>query len=106
MNTIQLEKLMRRNFVVKNFFKGCFASDKIPTYTSYPHCFIVNTDPSYMEGEHWVGINVISPNFIEFYDSFGVYPPKSLHIKNYLENYKEIFYNNVQLQSYKSEACG
>ena len=56
MNSANLERIL--NSLVdpnKCAVLGVFPSDLIPDHMEkYPNCFIVNTDPSSMPGQHWV----------------------------------------------------
>lgn len=55
MNTIQLTKIMEKDKFTKDLFRGVFAADQLPKHVAYfPSLYIVNTDTSQGEGEHWV----------------------------------------------------
>ncbi|KAL3082378.1 hypothetical protein niasHT_001639 [Heterodera trifolii] len=79
-------------------------SDQIPAgaIVKFPHCMVVNLDPSTSHGSHWVGIYCASPLHLEYYDSLGLWPPPSVHIVNHLSRYKQIQYNSLPLQSANS----
>ncbi|KAL3079528.1 hypothetical protein niasHT_037898 [Heterodera trifolii] len=82
-------------------------SDQIPAgaIVKFPHCMVVNLDPSTSHGSHWVGIYCASPLHLEYYDSLGLWPPPSVHIVNHLSRYKQIQYNSLPLQSANSSFC-
>ncbi|KAL3102904.1 hypothetical protein niasHT_026045 [Heterodera trifolii] len=65
----------------------------------FPHCMVVNLDPSTSHGSHWVCIYCASPLHLEYYDSLGMWPPPSVHIVNHLSRYKQIQYSCLPLQS-------
>ncbi|KAL3125535.1 hypothetical protein niasHT_004500 [Heterodera trifolii] len=46
----------------------------------FPHCMVVNLDPSTSHGSHWVCIYCASPLHLEYYDSLGLWPPPCVHI--------------------------
>ncbi|KAL3088912.1 hypothetical protein niasHT_028688 [Heterodera trifolii] len=79
-------------------------SDQIPAgaIVKFPHCIVVNLDPSTSHGSHWVGIHCASPLHLEYYDSLGLWPPPSAHIVDHLSRYKQIQYNSLPLQSANS----
>ena len=106
MNSLELTKLMKRNKWTKKYFLGCFPSDKIPYSNIYPHCIIVNSDGSESENTHWLAIFVTNKHIVEYYDSFGEWPPPSNDILNYLQNFSEVVYHTNLLQSPLSEICG
>ncbi|KAL3089110.1 hypothetical protein niasHT_023574 [Heterodera trifolii] len=85
---------------------GCFAADQIPTgaIVKFPHCMVVNLDPSTSRGSHWVCFYCASPLHLEYYDSLGMWPPPCVHIVNHLSRYKQIQYNSLPLQSPNSNA--
>ncbi|KAL3122232.1 hypothetical protein niasHT_009122 [Heterodera trifolii] len=83
-------------------------SDQIPAgaIVKFPHCMVLNLDPSTSHGSHWVGIYCASPLHLEYYDSLGIWPPPSVHIVNHLSRYKQIQYNSLPLQSANSTWSG
>ncbi|KAL3125605.1 hypothetical protein niasHT_005492 [Heterodera trifolii] len=83
-------------------------SDQIPAgaIVKFPHCMVLNLDPSTSHGSHWVCIYCASPLHLEYYDSLGMWPPPSVHIVNHLSRYKQIQYSCLPLQSLNSSACG
>ena len=61
-------------------FKGTFSCDAIPKIKyKQPIAIIINTDPSYKPGEHWVAL-FINNNIAEYFDSFGGKPIKEIYI--------------------------
>ncbi|KAL3075851.1 hypothetical protein niasHT_032054 [Heterodera trifolii] len=60
-------------------------SDQIPAVAiaKFPHCMVVNLDPSTSHGSHWVCIYCASPLHLEYYDSLGMWPRPSVHIVNH-----------------------
>lgn len=107
MNTLEINKILSRNHVTTSIYQGCFPSDQIPQgIRKYPHCMVVNVDPSELGGSHWVAIYCLSPLHVEYYDSLGDWPPLSPHISNYLSRFPQIRYNGRELQSSYARSCG
>lgn len=51
MNTLQINKILHRNNITKDFYIGCFAADTIPVSINFtPFCMVVNIDPSSAAG--------------------------------------------------------
>ncbi|KAL3099298.1 hypothetical protein niasHT_022442 [Heterodera trifolii] len=77
MNTLEIDNSLANNSVTRYAYVGCFAADKIPTnhIAVYPHCMVLNVDPSTSRGSHWVSLYCLSPMHIEYYDSLGIWPP-------------------------------
>ena len=64
--------------LLKNFkcFKGVYPLDKLPDIIKLPINIIINTDPSYMPGEHWVSLSINKDCYGEYFDSLGLPPLK------------------------------
>ena len=60
MNTLQLERALKRNTYTKKIFVGVFAADELPKLNTFPCGFVANTDPSTEPGTNWV--HFISPH--------------------------------------------
>lgn len=68
MDTRQLRKALKD---VRGF-KGVFALDELPHENhERPALYVVNTEPSCHEGEHWVAIYFPPQGLPEFFDSFA-----------------------------------
>ena len=52
MNTLQLERALKRNTFTKKIFVGVFAADELPKLNTFPCGFVANTDPSTEPGTH------------------------------------------------------
>ena len=106
MNTIQLDMIMNLDKFSKNKYIGTFAFDKLPKKIKYPSCFIINNQPSHMDGEHWIAVYFSKNKSCHFFDSYGNHP-KYFDLNNYLKKFcNKIFYNKKQLQTNKSVYCG
>jgi len=90
-------------------FMGTYAKDQLPikTFIKRPLGFIINTDPSYKSGEHWVALFITDMNKAEYFDSFGQ-DPICCEILELLKfnNISEIIYNHKRIQSIFSISCG
>ncbi len=88
-------------------FKGVFPSDRLPYKSKLPLNIIINTDPSYKPGQHWIAVSITKEGVGEYFDSYGI-PPFVESIEKFL-NEKCLngwTYNQVALQSINSETCG
>ena len=61
MNTLQLERALKRNAYTKKIFDGVFAADEVPKLNTFPCGFVANTDPSTEPGTR-IGWHFISPH--------------------------------------------
>lgn len=107
MNTHDINRILGRNASTKASFIGCYASNQIPkTIYWFPHCMVVNIDPDWLKGSHWIAIYCRSPHIVEYFDPLGIWPPASVHIRDYLSHFNQIHFNADLLQSPHSNTCG
>lgn len=73
------------NEQLKNYPKlvETFARTQIPKKLSRSHGMVVNTDPSWKQGEHWVSIFIDENGYGEYFDSFG-FPPLKKEVISFL----------------------
>lgn len=85
-------------------FGGVFPIDRLPLVITKPVNFIVNLDPSYKEGSHWVAI-YFGTNHAIYFDSFGRSPENEI-LTFIKRNCKRYGYSNIKYQGNDSSACG
>ena len=72
LNAVQLSIALKTNIVTNKCTSCIFARDKLETISSNPpKITIVNTDPIYKEGKHWLLIYFNDNRTVEFFDSLG-----------------------------------
>lgn len=102
MHTTEIESALSSSLrTTKTEFLGVFARDRLPTVTSYPSCFVANTDVAGQPGMHWVAFYVEHPTHMEFFDSYGNHP--SFYD---FDTRSLIHYNTMQFQALDSAVCG
>lgn len=107
MNTYDIQKILERNATTAPYFIGCYASNRIPQKAGwFPHCMVVNVDPDWLQGSHWIAIYCPAPERVEYYDPLGNWPPPEGPIRHYLQTFEHVRFNDVQLQSPYSSTCG
>lgn len=110
MNTVELTSVVKRINIKGTYFLGVFACDNLPKspITLLPCMGVVNTDPSSLPGQHWLGFYITKNRHGLFFDSFGNSPDKYPRaIKNFLlKNCYEIMYSRKQVQSFFTTTCG
>ena len=100
MDTRQLRKALRD---VRGF-QGVFALDELPQeYEQRPALYVVNTEPSCQDGEHWVAIYFPPQGLPEFFDSFAR-KAFATELRRLLGNV--YLHNRFILQSPISDTCG
>lgn len=107
MNSIELEHIINKDKQIKQIFLGVFPSDKLPEKLPFkPCCLILNTDPSYAVGMHWVAIYFDSDQSAHYFDSYGILPFVDSIVLFLNKNCLKVQYSYRRLQSSTSSACG
>lgn len=112
MNSIEILNALNSNKFTKKLNPLVLASNELPKKKipiAKRQCLVVNTDPSYRPGSHWIGIYFSQRKCIVF-DSSGsglsIFTNKN--ILNFLRKNKRshMVYNDIQLQDILSDVCG
>jgi len=109
LSTEDLEKFLFSDVLLYQNVEGVFAMDKLPMEKNSKKCFIVNTDPSFLPGKHWIAVFIPSNSLPEFFDSLGRSPSHySEKILNFLlnKNSEGFVYNCKRLQGPQTSTCG
>ena len=110
LTTREILCIVRKDAKLRKIFKGVYAIDQLPRIIldKRPCALIVNLDPSWKPGSHWVAI------FLEdkggpahYFDSFGR-PPFDDAIISFLNRHSKQgwIYNGTRYQSISSTLCG
>lgn len=91
-------------WMVCDVYDGVHAADQLHVPTSRPAAMVINTDPSWKPGRHWVAVYVPVRGPWEYFDSYGEKPNVSF-IRQFLKN-RSVVYNSKSLQSPASDVCG
>ena len=83
MNTLQIERLLKKDLKSKTIFKKVCALDQLEKPT-FPSAYVINSDPSSKPGEHWVAVYFDKRGRGEYFDSYGpiARSPFSNHFHN------------------------
>lgn len=102
MNSLEVYATLRTLPVYTNVY----AANRLPNSISLPCGIVVNTDPDYKEGSHWIAIFIDKFRNGEYFDSYGL-PPFVAHHKRFLRtNCKTFVFNTQEMQSLNSDVCG
>ena len=89
-----------------SFFKGVFAKDEINnTITEFPGAYIVNSEPRWLPGRHWLAIYNDSQGVSTYFDVFGI-PPQEEEIIEFLNRSDTWQYSNIIHSSISANSCG
>lgn len=98
------------NFIMKDelMFRalaGIFPIDKLPKLTHPDKFYLINSDPAFLPGKHWICVFFPQDVYAEFFDSLGRQPFfYSNAITNFIGN--KCVYNSMRLQPPNSSTCG
>ena len=106
-DSLQLTAALRHHPDTRNYFMGCCPSDGIKTSSLFPYCWIVNTDESHQPGQHWVVVNVVAKERVEYFDSLAHWPAVE-NIQEFLDGFNTVVHLRAgsTLQSPRSTCCG
>lgn len=109
MDCEEIKLILSKFPLSKNHFAGVFASDTLPDPKQLDlkcdTCFVINLDPSFKPGSHWVCV-ILKPSCAKnyYFDSYGI-KPFIKSICSFLAG-KDFIYNNKRLQHPLSTTCG
>ena len=112
MDTIELTRILSSDPYARHCFAGVRASDHLTSkkMPKAPSCLIVNTDPCWKPGTHWLAIFMDENRNLEFFDSYGQHPLKYRRVYEFLrwhgKDENEWKTNTKQLQGPLSSTCG
>lgn len=109
MDTTQLTGILESDPYARSYFAGVMPCNQLPTKLSKaPACLIVNTDPSWKQGAHWLAVYMDENRNLEFFDSYGRDSNKYRLIHDFLKRNSADPWkmNTKQLQGPLSSTCG
>ena len=106
MNTLQIERLLKKDLKSKAIFKKVCALDQLEKPT-FPSAYVINSDPSSEPGEHWIDVYFDKRGRGEYFDSYGL-APAFVGLESYMDTHSLAgwIYNRKTLQAYFSSFCG
>ena len=110
LTTEQLNVLGHGDEILRPYFKGTMGCDELPPEPEriQGRAYIVNTDPSHLPGEHWLGIWTENET-CEIMESYGV-PLTSFEniepLMVWLNQWPKVKRNSQTIQSLRTASCG
>ena len=94
-------------------FRGVYANDEMKWMksVSYPSSFVINLDPSYKPGSHWVAVYFDKNGVGEYFDSLAGDPPHEVvhflrsHAKGWQYNRMQVKCKNFILRRVDNLLC-
>ncbi len=103
-----LTEICTEHFHTQPLFRGIYASDKLPSPSqllpSSPCFIIVNTDPSYEPGLHWISIFIENVDSATYFCSLGTPPIEP--VRNFLSTIGNTAICKGNWQTNDSDLCG
>ena len=72
LRTTQLQCMIQCDPLMQKQIVGVYPADRIPSL-KLNQGMIVNTDPHYLDGTHWLAIFNVNDLYLEIFDSLGIY---------------------------------
>lgn len=97
---VEIKNYVANDEVLINYFGGIYGTNtRMPIYINYPSFIIFNS------GRHWVSVLINKHKRGEYFDSFGLPPPRRIHL--FLNTVCTSWeYNATRVQSKDSPYCG
>ena len=105
MNTIEIENAAYGDPFASKIFGGVFPLDMLPEQLKSGMCYVVNTDPKNLPGEHWLLLSCMESTVSHYFDSFGRPPTHVNIIRSMLSQSEKILYMDVSIQSEITSTC-
>ena len=107
MDEIELNQYLIIDDSIMRLFNGIIGSNELCMIENNKRSlYIVNTDPNYLPGSHWICVYVDNDT-CEIFDSLGNNPSKyNKYFKDFMDKYKKCSYSISKLQDIKSKMCG
>lgn len=107
MDNEQLTRILKRNPKMEKVYRGSFPCDDLPNPSSliYPAALIVNLDPSFFDGSHWIAIFAYGKGReVIYFDSYAI-PPNILINNDFLSYFPRVIRNKRAYQAFNTETC-
>ena len=107
MNSRQLHWIFSGDKFTKLSFKGVYTIDEMNLIKTipYPSSFVINLDPSYKPGSHWVAVYFDRNCVGEYFDSFARHPPHEVD-RFLCSHAKRMAIQSIQVQEFYTTTCG
>lgn len=107
MNSVQIDFILKNDKFAKYMYLGIIPSDSLAKVdVTQNGFFVVNIDPSYSPGSHWICVYLFK-GACEVFDSLGINPLKyGLHFHNFFTEFDNIEFSEHRLQDTNAVTCG
>ena len=107
MDTLQIESIATKDVLIRRYYKGTYALDRVPKNIAKNSLYIYNSDPENLSGRHWLLIDSLSASeeMVFHYDSFGRKPTNPGIVSSLESLGLPVVYNDIQIQSVFSGVC-
>ena len=79
MNNTEVEEKLFSDHRIRDIVGGVYTSDALPIHAKKRSLLhIVNTDPSYTPGKHWLVIYIGEDGYVEYFDPLAIAEPRPI----------------------------
>ena len=103
MDGLLIDRAMRQHPLLKKIYGATVSSDHQRLCLQKPGVYVINTDPSYLPGEHWVCL-LHHPHSLYYFDPYGL-PPHPNILRSLSKCSKPLYYHRRRLQG-SGPTCG
>lgn len=102
LTTLDINRLLKK----VPHFGGVYPINRLPIILKKPVSLVINLDPSYKEGSHWVAVYFEVSGYGYYFDSYGKEPTS--HVLTLLERFapKGYSFSKHKFQDDFSTSCG
>ncbi len=104
MDSVTLCRLACSDPIIRSKFGGVYSSDNLPQYRNKQEYFIINLDPGYLPGSHWIALS-FKKQKCSYFCSYGSKPFGNILIF-IRENSKFLEINSKTYQANNTATCG
>lgn len=105
MDTNKIEEIFLMDEKIRKYFLGIYPIDMVPDLTKTGSIIVVNLDPSFKSGSHWIVLCLREQSMVEYFDSLGKKPKINI-VSNLFRNNQFCVYNINRIQDYNTNTCG
>lgn len=99
--------ILRRDPAISRYLIDIVAIDEHWTPpTRLPACYVINTDQSDGDGQHWVAFFIDTDKTADYWDSYGTPPLQLIYGWLRRQGCHPIRYNRRMIQGFTSRTCG
>lgn len=102
LTTLDFYRILKR----VRHFGGVYSYNRLPLVVNKPKSIVINLDPSYKEGSHWVAVYFDNFGRAFYFDSYGRKPEGNILTFIERNSHRGIIHSQFKYQTNESSNCG